>query len=310
MNHPKPQEPINTDVKSAIVQLMQGFTAETTPKSAAKVHDFNEYLRPGTWVYVTALPGTHFSETVDACKKLQREGMVPVPHFTARSLRDRNELQERIAQVTGEAGVTRVLAIAGADGKPAGEFQDSSAMIETGLFDQYGIKSIGIAGHPEGSPDIDQPLLKEHGFRKINYAELTDVSMYLVTQFVFEALPVIRWAERIREEGNHLPIIVGVPGIASLKTLIGHAKACGIGPSMKVLTQQAKNIHKLMLPQKPDQLVRDLATYASQNPSSRIAGLHMFPLGGLARTASWSYDVLDGRFELNAKGFDTQSNNK
>jgi len=282
---------------------MEDFTIEVTPRGAKKIDDFRAYLRDGTWVYVTSLPGTDFEETIDTCKRLAEEGMQPVPHFTARSLANKEMLENYLARVTSEAGVKRVLAIGGADKKPVGDFPDSISMLATGLFDKYGIESIGIAGHPEGSPDIERPLLREHGYKKIDYAELTDVQMYLVTQFVFEATPIIDWVERIRREGNNLPVIVGIPGLASLKSLIGHAKACGIGASMTVLTKQAKNVHKLLSLQEPDKLVRDLAAYANEHPENRIQGVHMFPLGGLVPSAKWSYSVVGGQLKLTPEGF-------
>lgn len=295
----------HVDSVQAIAALMNNFTVEVTPKGAAKIADFREHLEPGTRVYVTALPGTDFGDTVETCKKLHNDGMHAIPHFTGRSLRSKDDLEERLRRVTGEANVSEVLAIAGADTTPQGPYPDSSSMIETGLFDKYGIKSIGIAGHPEGSPDIDKPLLREHGQRKIDYAGLTDTRLYMVTQFVFEAQPVIDWIERVRQEGNQLPLIVGLPGIASLKSLIGHAKACGVGASMKVLTRQAKNLHKLMSPQEPNQLVRELAEYAAANPQSNIAGVHVYPLGGLLPSAKWAYKVAEGHINLTDSGFET-----
>lgn len=290
--------------RHAIGQLMQHFSIETTPNSAQKVDDFSKHLPAGTCVYVTSLPDTDFSTTLNTCIRLKNEGMNPVPHFTARSIQDANDLETRIRRTTEEAGVNRVLVLAGADKVPRGEFSDSISLLETGLFDRYGIKSIGIAGHPEGSPDIDHPLLRQHGELKIDYAEVTDSSMYLVTQFVFEADPVIRWIERIRREGNQLPVHVGIPGIATLKTLIGHAKACGIGASMKVLTRQAKNIHKLLLPQSPDRLVRELAQQMVEKPDLNIAALHMFPLGGFVKTSDWCQHILDQKFKFTEHGFE------
>ncbi len=53
------------DLKQQIVNFMTGFTAETTPGSAAKIADYREHLRPRTVVYVTFLPGSGFTVDVD-----------------------------------------------------------------------------------------------------------------------------------------------------------------------------------------------------------------------------------------------------
>src|SRR5947207_890592 len=109
-------------------------------------------------------------------------------------------------------------------------------VLATGLLDRYGIRKIGVAGHPEGSPDITDEAIAQALRWKNDFAERTDADIYLVTQFCFEADPIIRWDKRIRAEGNRLPIHVGIPGLATLKTLMAHAKACGIGPSMRFIT--------------------------------------------------------------------------
>ena len=137
-------------------------------------------------------------------------------------------------------------------------------------------------------------------------AERSDAEFYLVTQFCFEAAPVIAWDRRIQQEGNRLPVYIGIPGLASLKALLGHAKACGVGPSMRFLTRQARNVAKLMTVSAPDAQVTALATYAATDPNCGIAGVHMYPLGGLKKTARWSYAVVDGSFELHSdqRGFE------
>jgi methylenetetrahydrofolate reductase (NADPH) len=90
--------------------------------------------------------------------------------------------------------------------------------------------------------------------------------------------------------------------LATLKTLINHARACGIGPSMRILTRQARNITKLMTVKAPDRLIADLAHYKATDPACGIRQSHIYPLGGLRRSAFWAYAVLDGDFTLGKDG--------
>ena len=117
-----------------------------------------------------------------------------------------------------------------------------------------------------------------------------------------QAAPVIAWDRRIRAEGNRLPIHIGVPGLATIKTLLGHARACGIGPSMRFLTRQARNVAKLMTVSAPDRLITELTAYRAGDPACGMAGVHVYPLGRLRRSARWSYAVADGRFTMAADG--------
>ena len=289
-------------VKQRIAAFMTGFTAETTPGSAAKTPDYREHLRPGTVVYITFLPGSDFDDTISVAKRLEGEGFLPVPHFAARSIPNAAFLEDKLARLTGEVGLAQVLVIGGSVDKPAGDFSDSMQLLETGLFDKHGIRKFGVAGHPEGSPDISDEAIAEALRWKNDFAERSSAELYLVTQFCFEAGPVIAWDRRIRAAGNRLPIHVGVPGLATIKTLLGHAKACGIGPSMKFLTRQARNLTKLMTVSAPDRLVTDLAAYQASDPGCGITGVHMYPLGGLRRSAKWSHAVIDGAFTMNRDG--------
>ncbi len=293
------------DPTQQIVDFMTGFTAETTPGSAAKIADYREHLRPGTVVYITFLPGSNFGDTIAVAKRLKQEGFQPVPHFAARSIPDKAFLENNLERLKDEVDLEQVLVVGGALDKPLGAFSDTMQLLETGLFDKYGIKRFGVAGHPEGSPDISDLAIAQALEWKNAFAERTGAEVYVVTQFCFQAAPVIAWDRHIQAEGNRLPIHIGVPGLATIKTLLAHARACGIGPSMRFLTRQARNITKLMTVSAPDKLVTELAAYRASDPACGIAGVHVYPLGGLRRSAKWSYAVVDGQFTMktNGKGF-------
>ena len=112
------------------------------------------------------------------------------------------------------------------------------------------------------------------------FAERTGASLYVVTQFCFEAAPVIAWdKQRIQAEGNRLPVHVGLPGLATLKALIGHARACGVGPSMRFLTRQARNVAKLLAVSAPDRLVTAPRPTAPPTPDAASTGSTSTPSG-------------------------------
>ncbi len=289
--------------KQQIIDLMRDFTIETTPGSAAKTPDYREHLRPGTMVAVTFLPGSDFADTIQVARRLRDEGFEPAPHFAARSVPSRQAFEDYLARIVGEAGVTKVVALAGGVDRPLGPFESSMALLETGLFDKHGITSIGVAGHPEGSPDISDADIAAALKWKNGFAERTAASVYICTQFCFESAPIIAWDRKIQAEGNRLPIHLGVPGLATLKTLIQFAKSSGVGNSIRFLTKQARQVTRLLTVNAPDQLVRELAAYKAKDPKCGISQVHMYPLGGMRRSAAWSYAVLDGAFTLEGKGF-------
>jgi methylenetetrahydrofolate reductase (NADPH) len=289
--------------KQQILDFMKTCSLEVTPGGAVKIDDFREVLRPNETVYVTFLPGSDIKDTVSIVKRLSAEGMNPVPHFAARSTPSLQFLEETLKIFQGEAEVNEALIIGGAVDDPVGDFTDTMGLLKTDLFQQYGITKIGIAGHPEGSPDIPAEDVTSSLLAKNAYAEEHNLDMYITTQFCFEADPIIEWDKRIQSEGNKLPIHIGIPGLATIKTLLRHAMACGIGPSMRSL--RTVNITKLMTTKMPDKLVRQLARYSAEDPNCGITQCHLYPLGGLKKSAAWMYATQDGEFELTDKdGFD------
>lgn len=285
-----------------VAALMHGFSVETTPGSAAKVRRFADHLAPGTTVNVTFLPGSDPSDTVAVAARLRGEGFEPVPHVAARSLSGRAALDRFLGRLKDEAGVTQALVIAGGTGRPAGEFASSMDVLATGLLQAHGITRIGVAGHPEGAPDVPEPALREALLWKNRFAAEHGIEMYLETQFCFDPAAIVAWDRAIRGWGNRLPIHLGVPGLASLKTLLKFAQSSGVGPSIRVLTRQARNLARLMLVQAPDRLLVELAAYKASDPDCGIERLHFYPFGGLAKTAEWANAVAGGRFALDARG--------
>ena len=285
------------DLKESVSRLLEDWTIEVTPGGAKKIDDFRNHLRPGTTVFITFLPGSDFEDTVEIALRLQNEEMRPVPHLAARSIPDKLWLKNNLDRMKTKFNLNHVLLIGGGVDNPVGEFSDTMQLLDTDLFEHFEIPNIGIAGHPEGSPDISDEEIKRALIWKNDYAKKTGFNLSITTQFVFEASPVIDWERKIRMEGNSLPIRIGVPGLATIKTLLNHARACGVGPSMRFLTRQAKNVAKLVQTSSPESLLFDLAEQGMSN-ESLINGIHVYPLGGLKKSSAWFAAVGDGNYAL------------
>jgi len=280
---------------TAVAELANGFSIEVTPTTAEKVADFRTVLTPGTLVNVTFLPGTDNADTVRTAKRLSDEGMVPVPHVAVRSIASEQGFKTYLSRLTQEAGVTEILLIGGEVDDPKGPFADTVQVMEAGLLDGIGLRRVHVAGHPEGNPRVGYDKTMQFLKRKVEIAGEKDIELALITQFVFEAKPVIDWIADMKTMGIHLPVAVGVPGPAKLKTLVGYAKACGIGPSINFILRQAANVTKLLTVSQPDTLLLDLAAYrTAKGADCGIDRLHMYPFGGVAKTAEWTTAVAKG----------------
>ena len=271
----------------ALSQLLDEYSIETTPGAAAKIPDYGYILPAGTTVYVTLLPGSSIDDTISVCIRLAAEGFNAVPHYAARQIPNRDKLAASLQRFRDEANGSQVLVLAGSSKSPVGQFDNSMQLLETGLFDQMGITRIGVAGHPEGSPDIPNPTIREALTWKNSFAQRTDAHMFIVTQFCFQADAFIKWEQELAAIGNRLPIHIGIPGVATIGTLIKHAAACGVGPSMNFLKKQARNASKLLSNSTPERLLRELAQHLIDHPDSSIEKIHVYPLGGMRKSAEW-----------------------
>ncbi len=275
-----------------VADFLDGYSIEVMPRTAEKVEDFRAILPDATRVYIAHIEGTPIEDMVKTAKRLADDGFQVMPHFPARIIKDDATLADWIARYQGEANVTQALLLAGGVTEPHGAFDSSMQLMETGLFDKAGFTRLHVAGHPEGNRDIDPDggtATVEEALRWKNaFNARTDAEMAIVTQFAFEAGPIIDWANDVQASGIDLPIHIGIAGPAKLQTLIKFAIACGVGPSLKVLQKRAMDVTKLVLPYEPDDVVAALAHHKAANPDFAISHLHLFPLGGIKTAATWA----------------------
>ena len=279
----------NTDANEA---FLKGYSIEVMPRTAEKVEDFRALLPKGTRVYIAHIEGTPIEDMVATAKRIAGEGFDVMPHFPARIIASRAILADWIARYQGEAGVKQALLLGGGVNTPAGDYDSSMQLIETGLFD--GFERLHVAGHPEGNKDIDKDggdaVIMQALKWKQAFSERSDAKMAIATQFCFEAAPVIDWANHLAQAGVHLPIHIGVAGPAKLQTLIKFAISCGVGASLRVLQKRAMDVTKLLLPYEPTEFLTGLAAHKAKNPAFGIEQVHFFPLGGIKTNAAWVTD--------------------
>ena len=281
---------------SNLKNFISGYSIEVVPNSAAKVESFAEILPKNTRVYIAHLSEKEDIKTMVAtAKRINEEGFSVMPHIPARIIKDKATLANWISMYRNEANVTEALLIGGGASLPVGDFDSSIQLIESGVFDDAGFKRLHIAGHPEGSKDIDPDGSNANVSSALSwkqeFSNRTDAEMAIATQFCFDATAVTKWAERLKQDGIDIPIHIGIAGPAKLQTLLRFSIECGVGPSMKILTKRAKDITKLLLPYKPTEILEALADYKMKDPSLNIDQVHFFPIGGIKQTVDWVKEV-------------------
>jgi len=214
-------------------------------------------------IYITLLQGDQYKDVANKAKELVALDKNPVPHFPARSIKNKNELKEYVTMCK-DFGVKQVLVIGGS-AQPIGDFHSSLQLFETGLFEDF---KIGIAGHPEGSPDISDSDLEKAMIDKKPYAD------YIVTQWLMETSPIVDFISK-----QSIPVHVGIAGPAKITSLLKFASIVGAKNSLNFLKSNPGKAVDLFKPRKPDDMIEKIKS-VSQN-------FHIYTFGGLNETNKW-----------------------
>lgn len=261
-------------------------STEMSPKQVVEKTELLANIPAGTQVYVTDLGNASEDTIVEATRTLTDRNLVAVPHMAARRYPSRQAFERRITRLTQEGGATEVLTIAG-EAEKAGPLTSSVALLETGLFDRLGIRKIAVAGHPEGAPDISPDAIRSFLMRKHELAAKSDAEFRIVTQFGFDPHRVSLWLDELREWGNEFPVHIGVAGPAKMTTLLKYAAFAGVENSLNFLKKRRGAVVSMLSGYDPNTMVEPLETRVTSQPQTQLAQIHVYPFGGIQKTADW-----------------------
>jgi methylenetetrahydrofolate reductase (NADPH) len=277
-------------VSHSVFAMLRGYSIEVNPGQAKVVDAAVERLDVGTEVFLSWIPGSDPMDMIEPSARMRRAGLYPVPHVGARHLESAAQLEYFAESLVSEALVDRILVIGGDRAKPAGPYDSTLAVLQTGIFQNLGVNRVAVAGFPEGNPHITESVVNEALAAKVNFARSNGLQLSIVTQFGFEAAPIVGWLRRIRARGMDVPIQVGLAGPAGILTLARYAVRCGIGNSLHVLTENP-TFARLLTEKGPEPIIRDIAAAAeagNQGPLPfGIARLHFYVFGGFNKTVDW-----------------------
>jgi methylenetetrahydrofolate reductase (NADPH) len=271
-----------------LVPLLSAASVEIS-SHGHQLAELGERFAAGLDVTITFLPGDNFRSNVETAIALRRAGFNPVPHIAAREIPSREALNDFVARLRSEADVRRVLLIAGDLAAARGPFKSSRDVAATGLLQAHGITRISIAGHPEGHPYLDEAATFAALECWRDWSGETGVRVDIVTQFCFEAAPILKFLGELRARNINLPGIIGLAGPATPATLAKFALRCGIGNSMRALRGQIGRFGRLLVDTGPDDVMHGLEA-APRAATTSIAGFHIFPFGGLRKARNWLRD--------------------
>ncbi len=265
--------------------ITDGYSLEMTAKDIAALQDAAARIPANTSLSVTFLPDEDPKARIAAAVAVRQLGFDPMPHFSARRILSENDFEEYLQAVVKQAGVSRCFIVAGDPAEPMGPYADTASLIATGAFERAGIKTIGIGGHPEGHPVMSVEERWTVLESKIREMERRGMEALIVTQFGFDPDTVLSWLKELRSRGMATPVRIGIPGPASIRSLLRFAARCGVGASAAVMKKYGVSITSLLGSAGPDKLVDGFAQQLG--PEHGAVRLHFYPFGGLVNTVNW-----------------------
>ena len=240
----------------------------------------------GSDVFVADLPDQPPDVVVEACAELRRGGLEPVPHLVARNIAGRRELQSTLTRLRTEAGVAGALLVGGDRPDCAGPFATALDLLQSGCLQDHGVTRVAFACYPEGHPRIPQDALRSALARKVAEAQDAGFEVLLISQFAFQAEPVIAYARELRTEGLHAPLRTGVAGPAARRVLLDFGRELGAGPSLASLEARCEG-GRDQEEEIPETFLSKLVLAQAREPDLNLAGVHFYPFGSTDRCVTW-----------------------
>jgi len=290
-------------LKQRAIQFARHTSTEISPHDEPKLESLVGVLPPGTTIYVAHTPKAQMFDVIRVAAKVQSLGFRASPHCVARRIPSEEMLREGLKRAR-DAGIEQVLLVAGDLTPPAGPFTSTLELLDTGAITDAGITHVGVAGHPEGHPAVDNETLWKALASKQAYAQRTGVKVHIATQFSFNPAAVAEWDRQLQANGINLPVHIGIAGPTPLAKLLKFAAMCGIGASLGSLWKNMGNMTKLAtgMAMAPDEMLLAVVANGAGTAPSRLVQPHYYAFGGVMETAVWLRHVIDGTFTMDESG--------
>ena len=243
-------------------------------------------LQPNTHLAVTCSPTKGVDETIELSEKLIAQGFQVIPHIAAKCVSGEKHL-ETIVKRLDALSIESIFVPGGDRPEPMGEFNNAYDLLKALKKSGHSIKKIGIAAHPEGHPDVNEKILMEALEKK------KDLADYIVTQMCFDANILGNWLIQINQQGVHLPVWVGLPGVIERGRLLRTSLRIGVGDSLRFLRKKSQVAAELMKSSiyNPDKLVASISEN-TDIADTNLAGYHIFCFNQIEITEKWRTETI------------------
>jgi methylenetetrahydrofolate reductase (NADPH) len=293
-SHPKLKTPAPGREEPAHVaaELLASGSIEFSNGKPEEIEAVAELLPRGMTVLVPVLHGRTLGSRLELMERLHGAGFDVVPHLAARRISSRDELRGFLDEARRMGALRRVLIIGGDPEHVAGPYADATAVLESGLLQDYGVSEVGFAGYPEGHPRLAAEVIRSALLAKLETASRLGLGYHVITQFSFVPARILEYCAWLSTAAAGTPVYAGVAGPASIRQLVHFARYCGVAASLSAVTKVGVKVAQLTSHMRVDEQLGLLASRVDSRArgSSSLTGIHLFSFGGFTATAQWMRD--------------------
>ena len=251
-----------------------------------------QLLPRGMTVFLPVLHGRTLGSRLGLMEMLHGAGFDVVPHLAARRISSRDELRGFLDAARRMGALRRVLIVGGDARHPAGPYPDATAVLESGLLQEYGVSEVGFAGYPEGHPQLDAEVIRSALLAKLETASRLGLGYHVITQFSFVPARILEYCAWLATAAEGTPVYAGLAGPASIRQLVHFARYCGVTASLSAVGKLGVKVAQLTDHMRVDEQLGLLASRVDSRArgSSNLTGIHLFSFGGFTATAQWMHD--------------------
>jgi methylenetetrahydrofolate reductase (NADPH) len=290
-----PNSAMDGKFRQTMTDLVADGSIELIETKRGNIVPGREFLPYAMSVYVPLLAKRRLTSNLDILKHLQQAGFNPVPHIAVRRVRSEQDLEQFLSRVVKDAGVRRVLLIAGDVDEQAGPYFDTLDVLRSEILPANGIQEVSFAGYPEGHPWISQQKLEDALVEKLGLAEEAGLGASVLTQFSFVPTRIIQFCSNLERIAQGVSVYVGMAGPTDMFNLMRYARLCGVSTTWRALGDMGMKAAKLAMHTDPTEQLEALAHHCASRESHNIIGVHLFSFGGFVKSAKWMHDIINPR---------------
>jgi methylenetetrahydrofolate reductase (NADPH) len=274
-------------------ELLADCSLEVAGKDTGGLEHARAVLPPGTRLELAFVDSEDLAARMRTARAIMASGFVPVPVIAARRLESRGSLWRYLAELRAAGAGERVVVVGGDPRRPRGPYPDAASVIASGALERHGVREVRVAGHPGGHPAVTDAVLWQAIAAKTAALEQRGLRAGVVTQFGFDAAQVLAWLAGLRARGLAMPVRVGVPGPASVRTLLAGAAKCDVSVTAPVAREYGFSLDDRTGTATPGRFIRALAAGYDERLHGAVK-LHFTTFSGVAATADWISRFLRG----------------